>query len=370
MKGKFSRYGHPPLFNGSAGEHHRSKPGGNKPRLRPLATIPCTPVDDLCRSRTAADMQEVIKSPSLPEHRTVQGFEPWRDFVRENFPWLEMKDHSQGPFRAQVAAYRQGSKALTTIRSSATEVTRTMKLADVADEGFIKFFWPLAGTMQIAQDERNALVTAGEATIFDTARPYRIRLSDDAHFAVLMLPYNACPGWQRISPRLCGAPLADNATAQAALGALLALLRPSANLDYETADNVLSAVTQMLSVSLHRAARPVTDSRRRTQRIELAHRHVLEHIDDPTLDVAELAAALHMSRRTLYSMFRSYDLTPGGFIDDIRMERCRQALADPAQEERSIAAIAFENGFRDATSFSRWFKTRTGQSPSDYRRRK
>jgi AraC-like DNA-binding protein len=305
---------------------------------------------------------------AYPELRSVQGFPPWRDFVRENFPWLEMTDHSREAFRAQVAAYRSGNRALTTIRSSPTTVKRTTRLADAAEQGFIKLFWPMAGSMLIAQDDRDSVVSVGQATIFDTARPYTIRLSDDAHFAVLMLPYNACPGWQRISPRLCGAPLSDLATAQAALGALLALLRPSSNLDYETADNVLSAVTQMLSVSLHRAARPPTEGRRGSRRIELAHRHILEHIGDPSLDVAELAAALHMSRRTLYSMFREYDLTPAGLIDDIRMERCRQALVDPEQSDRAIAAIAVEHGFRDATSFSRWFKARTGKSPSDYRR--
>lgn len=202
-----------------------------------------------------------------PETRNVLGFAPWRDFVRENFPWLEMTDHSREPFRAQVAAYRSADRALTTIRSSPTTVRRTTRLADAAEQGFIKLFWPMAGSMQIAQDDRDALVTVGEATIFDTARPYSVRLSDDAHFAVLMLPYQACPGWQRISQRLCGAPLADIATAQAALGALLALLRPSSNIDYETADNVLSAVTQMLSVALHRAARPPAEGTRRSRRI-------------------------------------------------------------------------------------------------------
>jgi AraC family transcriptional activator of tynA and feaB len=315
-------------------------------------------------------MNEVTSVGAYPELRSVQGFAPWRDFVRENFPWLEMIDHSREPFRAQVAAYRLGSRALTTIRSGSTTVTRTSRLADAAEDGFIKLFWPMAGSMEIAQDERNALVTVGQATIFDTARPYSIRLSDDAHFAVLMLPYQACPGWQRISYRLCGAPLADSATSQAALGALLALLRPSANLDYEAADNVVSAVTQMLSVSLHRAARPPTQTKRRSQRIELAHRHILEHIGDPSLDAAELAAALHMSRRTLYAMFRNYDLTPAALIDDIRMERCQQILADPEQRDRSIADIALDHGFRDATSFSRWFKARSGMSPSDYRRSK
>jgi AraC family transcriptional regulator, positive regulator of tynA and feaB len=314
-------------------------------------------------------MNEVARAAASPELRNVRGFGPWKDFVIENFPWLELTNHCVEPFRAQVAAIQLGARALSTIRSSASAVTRTARLADAAETGYIKLFWPMSGTMQVAQDKRNALIGAGQATVFDTARPYSIRLSDDAYFAVLMLPYQACPGWQRISDRLCGAPLSDSATSQAALGALMALLRPSTKLDFEGADNVLRAVTQMLSASLHRAARPPTLARRRGMRIELAHLHILEHIGDPALDAAELAAALSMSRRTLYAMFRTYDMTPAGLIDEVRMDRCRQILGDPEQRDRGIAEIALEHGFPDATSFSRWFKARSGMSPSDYRRK-
>ena len=36
-------------------------------------------------------MHELTKPQSLAELRNVQGFLPWRDFVRENFPWLNFK---------------------------------------------------------------------------------------------------------------------------------------------------------------------------------------------------------------------------------------------------------------------------------------
>jgi len=312
-------------------------------------------------------MNHALSLRASTEQFSFASFGPWKDFVRASFPWLEMVNHCREPFRAQVAAFRIGPRLLSTIRSSASAVTRTERLASAAEAGFIKLFWPLAGAMEIAQDQRTALIRPGDAAIFDTARPYRIRLSDDAHFAVLMLPYQACPGWERISDRLCGTPLADGVAAQAALGALTALLRPSACIDSEGADNVVCAVTQMLSASLHRAARPPTPPQRRAMRIELAHRHILEHIGDPELDAAGLAAALCVSRRSLYAMFRKYDLTPAGLIDEIRLDRCRHVLADPAQLDRSIAAIALDHGFADATSFSRWFRTRSGMSPSAWR---
>ena len=74
---------------------------------------------------------------------------------------------------------------------------RTRHLAEASDDGLIKLVWQMAGSMQIEQDQRSSLIERGQATVCDTARPYRIRMSEHSHFAVFMLPYAACPGWVR-----------------------------------------------------------------------------------------------------------------------------------------------------------------------------
>lgn len=81
----------------------------------------------------------------------------------------------------------------------------------------------------------------------------------------------------------------------------------------------------------------------------------------------DLAAALCMSRRSLYMLFKEYRLTPAKMIHDIRLEQSRYSLGDAKQQNRKITDIAFDHGFGDYATFSRLFKAQYGVTPSEYR---
>lgn len=299
----------------------------------------------------------------------IEGLAQWKSFVRDNFPWLEITSSAKSSFAADVQSHQLGSSVLATIRSADTEVHRTPELAVRADAGYVKLMWQLTGVMEIEQDHRRAVITPGEACVCDTARPYRVSVMENAHFAVLTLPYNALPGWEQVSQKLCGSRLQDVVTAHAALGALMALLRTPPADDPEGTENVLRAIQWMLAASMRRAAQPTASVDPRGCRLGKAQMYVLDHIADPGLDPTELASALHMSRRALYLLFKEYRMTPGRMIHDLRLERCQKALCDPSQESRSMTEIAFDNGFEDAATFSRLFKAQYGMTPSECRRR-
>nr|WP_169729330.1 helix-turn-helix domain-containing protein [Solimonas soli] len=303
--------------------------------------------------------------PTDSEH--VRGFGKWKDFVHDNYPWLEHRNHSSSEFSAEVSAFRLGNGMLTTISAGSCEVIRTKRLAERSEEGFIKVMWQMAGQMHLEQDQRQVLVLPGQATVCDTARPYRIQLSDKAHFAVLMLPYVALPGWETISQRLCGSQLAETGAMRAALGALLALTGVPQTFVADAGATVSQAIQLMLTSSMHRSAMAAGGSGSLHPRLNKAQQHILEHIGDPNLDADGLAEALCMSRRSLYMLFKEYKLTPGKMIHDIRLQRCMDTLSDPAQKNRKITDIAFDHGFGDYATFSRLFKAQYGVTPSEYR---
>lgn len=321
---------------------------------------------------TLANLSFVSRRPSplaaqALHTETLRGFGPWKDFVHDNFPWLEHRDHSCGEFQAEVSAYRFGNGVLTTISAGAIEVIRTRHLAEASDAGFIKLMWQMSGELQLEQDRRQCLLLPGHAAVCDTARPYRIRLSEHAHFAVLMLPHDACPGWEHISQKLCGAQLPEDPTTRAAFGALTALTGLPDSASAGGSDTVLQAVQWMLSAALHKAAGELRAGAYQNTRLSRAQRHIIEHIGDPGLGAEGLAAALCMSRRSLYMLFKEYRLTPAKMIHDIRLEHCREVLGDSARQHRKITDIAFDHGFGDYATFSRLFKAQYGATPSEYR---
>lgn len=303
-------------------------------------------------------------SGAKPRNELVRGFSPWKDFVHDNFPWLEHRNHSSSDFRAEVGAYNVAGGALTTINASASEVIRTKYLAERAEAGFIKLMWQMAGGMQLEQDGRQCIIGAGQATVCDTARPYRICITDQAHFAVLMLPYDALPGWESISQRICGVQLADEVTMRATLAALMSLRGVE---DGGSADTVLKAMQWMLAASLHRSAATMGAVSMQNARLSRAQQHILRNISNPDLDADALAAALCMSRRSLYMLFKEYQLTPVKMIHDLRLQGTMQVLGDASQHHRKITDIAFDHGFNDYATFSRLFKSQYGMTPSEYR---
>ncbi|MEV4179337.1 helix-turn-helix domain-containing protein [Nonomuraea sp. NPDC049709] len=61
-------------------------------------------------------------------------------------------------------------------------------------------------------------------------------------------------------------------------------------------------------------------------------------------------------------------MTVSAWVRRRRLERCRQDLRDPAQQDRPVAAIGARWGFLSAAHFSRAFRDAYGVSPGESRR--
>jgi AraC family transcriptional regulator of arabinose operon len=94
--------------------------------------------------------------------------------------------------------------------------------------------------------------------------------------------------------------------------------------------------------------------------------HVDAHLAEP-LDVARLAAVVHLSASHLTRLFRDHlGTTPQRYVERQRMIRAQQLLDLTA---RPVAAVAREVGWADPLYFSQRFARFTGRSPTAYRRR-
>jgi AraC-like DNA-binding protein len=93
-----------------------------------------------------------------------------------------------------------------------------------------------------------------------------------------------------------------------------------------------------------------------------------QHLGDSGLTPSAVAAAHHMSLRSLHQLFHDEGLTVAGYIRQRRLEQCRRDLTDPALASRPVAAIAATWGFTSAADFSRAFRSAHGMPPAEYRR--
>lgn len=124
-----------------------------------------------------------------------------------------------------------------------------------------------------------------------------------------------------------------------------------------TADPRLLATAEQLADSALRARRPVEDFP-----ATVAAR--IEEALESGAGAEEVAARLHMSKRTLQRRLEEAGLSFQELLDRVRAEKARVLIRD---EDLELAEVAFQLGFSDVSSFSRSFRRWTGVSPGHYR---
>lgn len=81
-----------------------------------------------------------------------------------------------------------------------------------------------------------------------------------------------------------------------------------------------------------------------------------------------LAAAAHCSRARMFHLFKdTTGMTPNDYLQRLRVERAKSALATTPQ---SVTDIALGCGFSSSQYFSTVFRKYTGSTPSEFRLRK
>ncbi|MER7246947.1 helix-turn-helix transcriptional regulator [Kribbella sp. NPDC000426] len=128
----------------------------------------------------------------------------------------------------------------------------------------------------------------------------------------------------------------------------------------------LDLVTATLAHFLERDDDIPADSRQRVLYLRITA-FIEHHLGDTTLTAGEIAAAHHISVRSLHRLFQQHGMTVRTWVRGQRLERCRRDLADPLRHRVPIQAIAARWGFAHPADFTRAFRALHGITPSDYR---
>jgi AraC family transcriptional regulator len=131
----------------------------------------------------------------------------------------------------------------------------------------------------------------------------------------------------------------------------------------ETASRVATRV--IAAASGHVASRAATSNRDR-RRIADVTNYIEDHAAE-SLDLAALAAIARSSKYHFLRVFRRVvGMTPYQYLLNVRMRRAAVRLLGSPD---TVAAIAFEAGFGDLSTFNDRFRDVFGASPSAFRRR-
>jgi AraC-like DNA-binding protein len=301
------------------------------------------------------------------------------DFFREMTAtvWVPMEclPDPDADYRAVFRATGLGAMQVVAMDVMPTTVHRTPKLISQADPDLLKVLLVCGGASAVAQGGQQARLSPGEFAIYNTRRPYEVRCGVDdepAQLLTFMFPPSLLP----LSPSVLRDLVAVRIPATSGVGELTSqfLLQLARNIDSYSPADAARISTAALEILAARLAHELdnrdwgTPESRRHALLTAVKAFIQQHLGDPELSPAAIAAAHHMSLRSLHQLFHEEGLTVAGWIRRRRLECCRRDLSDPALAARPVAAIAAKWGFSSASDFSRAFRAGHGLPPAEYRR--
>ena len=302
------------------------------------------------------------------------------DFFREMTAavWvpMECRPDLDADYRAVFRASGLGPMQVVVMDVMPTTVHRTPQLISQADPDMLKMLLVCGGgASAVAQGGQQARLSPGEFALYHTRLAYEVRCGVD-HEPTQLLTFMFPPSLLPLSPGRLRDLAAVRVPATSGVGELTSqfLLQFARNIDSYTPPDAARLSTAALEILAARLAHELdnrdwgTPETRRHALLTAVQGFIQQHLGDPELSPAAIAAAHHMSLRSLHQLFHEEGLTVAGWIRRRRLERCRRDLSDPALAARPVAAIAAKWGFSSASDFSRAFRAGHGVPPAEYRR--
>jgi AraC-like DNA-binding protein len=304
---------------------------------------------------------------------TGDRFEFWRHAVATTFVPLRCDpsaDYAPAAFSGRIRSLQLGAVQISEITATPDLVHRTSRPISRSDGDFFKVNLQMDGSCLLTQDGRVAPLNPGDFAIYDTTRPYAMRLGRAYRTLVLVIPQDRL----RTPPERVARLTARAMSGRDGVGALLSpfLARFAERLGQfdnaaglRVADTIVDLVDTLLTEHLG-AAEPTAESGRRLLLTRILA-YIEEHLGDPDLGPERIAAAHYISTRYLHKLLHDEGRTVAGWVRTRRLERCRRDLGDPLLADQPVSAIGARWGFTDAAHFSRVLRAAFGSSPREYR---
>ncbi|MFF2852069.1 helix-turn-helix domain-containing protein [Streptomyces sp. NPDC058001] len=319
-------------------------------------------------------LEKVFDSQDLPVSDRVDA---WRDITALALIPNEFSIDRPVDFRASLRTVDMGAAQVTAMTYASMRSRRTPQLIRRSDPDMYAVGLILHGRQGIIHKRREAALGAGDLVVYSTSQPYESVVDarqGTAASVVVQLPR----AMVQLSSNRVDRVLAARMSGREGVGRLLACFlthlatdtSPSRSADGQRLGSVLTElVTAWLAHHIDTEEQTPTETRQHVQFLEIQD-FIRRNLGDTELSPATIAAAHHISLRTLHRLFHdhAHGATAASHIRRQRLTCARRDLTDPRLATRPVHAIAARWGFFRPADFTRAFRTTYGTTPTEYRR--
>ncbi|MBQ0984173.1 helix-turn-helix domain-containing protein [Streptomyces sp. F63] len=277
-------------------------------------------------------------------------------------------------FEARLWATVLGAARLTVTSYGPLVAQRTPALIRQLDPEWYQLAVVRSGHQGIEQARNRSRLEPGSLVVYDSSRPFEAVVEDTGPTETLLLqfPKRLLPLPSSKIDRLLAVPLPGTRGIGRVFARFVHTLTEEPSAGWPALDRVRLGQTALdLAAAVlahHVDDESATPSRSPKEVLFLRFTSFIEqHLHDPELGPAALAAAHQVSLRYVHRIFQEHGTSVSAHIKERRLDRCRRDLADPALRHLTVHAIATRWGFTRAPEFSRSFRAAVGAPPGRYR---
>lgn len=255
---------------------------------------------------------------------------------------------------------------------SPANVVRTLRQVRQFDREFYSLVLPRRGRVVLEQAGRQAVVDEGCLALYTTSRPFHVQIQASTGTASVLgvqIPHTLLPLPAPQVSRMLAVPVSGSRGVGALLvGFLLQLTSDDGSYAPGDLPRLANVLTDLLAATVaHQLEAEAASEGGNPGLLARVTAFVGQHLGDPALSPATIAAAHHISVSYLHRVFLAHHTTVAAWIRSQRLERARRDLTDPSLRDLPIHRIAARWGFGDHATFTRAFRAAFGVPPRDYR---
>lgn len=296
-------------------------------------------------------------------------FSYWSDLVCDVFVGLDCRSPMRRRFNAEMRYDALDWLQVVEAESDEIEGVRSERQIAKDREDDLLVSVQLRGTTDLLQDGRKALLRPGEFAIYDSQRPYVLRMSGGTQLICLQFPRQELAArLGAVSPYVASEMHGKSGVAGLFFELARSLPQRLPEIETNAARCVAGHVLDLLAfaVSNRRNCTPDLSSHRAAMLARLK-RTIRDHAWRPDFGPSEAAARAGISTRHANRLLALEDTSLERSILFERLARCASVLSDRDRDNLMIGEIAYSSGFNDLSHFSRSFRLRYGLSPREFR---
>jgi AraC-like DNA-binding protein len=293
-----------------------------------------------------------------------------RNVLRQRFSGIEIEPLPDRPFQIEASFRGLPGLGMLSVYSLAAHARRSRE--HVAD-GHDSFWLAIvsSGACIIRQGGAKIVLEHGDATLLSAAEPASVICPAMSHSVIVSIPTSSLvplvadidKAVMRLIPR--------STEALKLLTVYLGFFkREVASGTPDLRSHATNHIHDLVALALgatSEAGDMAQDRSVPAARMRALKADVIDNLGRPDLSI-DVAAARHgITPRHVRRLFEAEGTTFSAFVLAQRLTRTHQMLSDPRLSERTISAIAFENGFGDLSYFNRTFRRAYGTAPTDVR---